>query len=312
MSRRTVRVVSGALALVVAGFLVLATGFEAVEPGESLLVRRLGKVVDRPMGAGLHWVIPLGIDRVDRVRIDEVRRLSIGFAGVPGPSTSPGSGEFLSGDLNLVKAEAVVQYRAADPAAFAMLGDRVEPLILGFGEAALSRALAHRAIDDALRADRLAIAAEVAEHLAEDCERFGLGLSILGVNLTEVRPPEEVRPDFAAAQSARSEAETRIRASEGHANRVQSSTASEVEAILDRSKAAADRSMILARARADRFRALAAEVNRSRELTIRRLYLDTLRDQLPAAGRMIVLSPDEALDLSILGSDQGPKDPERP
>jgi hypothetical protein len=36
-------------------------------------------------------------------------------------------------------------------------------------------------------------------------------------------------------------------------------------------------------------------------LTIRRLYLDMLRELLPRVRRKLVLTPDEAVDLSILG-----------
>ncbi|WP_152050033.1 protease modulator HflK [Tautonia marina] len=300
MSRRTrIATTMGLTSLVV--LIVLATGLVAVEPGESVVVRRFGRVIDRPMGAGLHWVAPLGIDRIDRVRTDEVRRLRLGLAGIPGAAEAPGAGEFLSGDQNVLQAEVVVQYRVADPVAFVVGVDRREEVLAALGEASLSRALARRGIDDAMGGDRLAVAVEVAETLQDDSERLGLGLAILGVNLTEVRPPEEVRPDFAATQAARSEVDTRLREAQGLADRLLAASASEVGAILDRAHAAAERSVILARSRADRFRSLATEVNRARPMTVQRIYLDTIRTQWPRVGRTVVLAPDEPLDLSILG-----------
>lgn len=300
MSRRTrIATTMGLTSLVV--LIVLATGLVAVEPGESVVVRRFGRVIDRPMGAGLHWVAPLGIDRIDRVRTDEVRRLRLGLAGLPGATEAPGAGEFLSGDQNVLRAEAVVQYRVADPVAFVLGFDRREEVLAALGEASLSRAMGRRGIDDAMGSDRLAVAVEVADTLRTDSERLGLGLAILGVNLTAVRPPEEVRPDFAATQAARSEVDTRLREAQGLADRLLAASASEVGAILDRAHAAADRSVILARSRADRFRSLAAEASRSRPMTVQRIYLDTIRSQWPRVGRTVVLALDEPLDLSILG-----------
>ncbi|WP_169975057.1 protease modulator HflK [Tautonia rosea] len=300
--------VAGLLALTTVILLsVLATGLVAVEPGESVVVRRFGRVLDRPMGAGLHWVAPLGIDRIDRVRTDEVRRLRLGLAGIPGASDAPGAGEFLSGDQNVLRAEAVVQYRVADPVAFVVAVDRREALLVALGEASLSRALSRRGIDDAMGSERLAVAVEVAGSLRDDSDRFGLGLAILSVNLTEVRPPEEVRPDFAATQAARSEVDTRLREAQGHADRVLAASASEVGTILDRVHAAADRSVILARSRADRFRSILTELNRSRSMTIQRIYLDAIREQWPRVGRTVVLAPDEPLDLSILGPVDEPR-----
>ncbi len=73
------------LLLAIAALAYLATGLVSVAPGEVVVVRRLGRVVDAALDAGLHWGWPLGIDRRDRVRIDAVRRLEIGLAGVAGP-----------------------------------------------------------------------------------------------------------------------------------------------------------------------------------------------------------------------------------
>ena len=55
------------------------------------------------------------------------------------------------------------------------------------------------------------------------------------------------------------------------------------------------------RGRAGRFLALLAEADRSRALTVRRLYHDALRDLWPRVRRKLVLANDEPIDLSILG-----------
>jgi membrane protease subunit HflK len=288
---------------------ILVTGLVAVESGETAVVRRLGRVDRRPLGPGLHWVAPLGIDRIDRVRTDEVRRLVIGLATTPGSEDSPGAGEFLSGDLNLIRAEAIVQFRIADPIAFVLASDRIDNLLLGLGESALSRALSRRGVDEALREGRVAVANGVARDLADESDRLGLGLAVLGVSLTDARPPDEVRPDFAAAQSARSEADTRLREAEGHADRVLSTAESEADARIELALADANRIETMARAKADGFRTILNELGRSRTLTVQRFYRDALRDLLPGVGRMIVLEPDEPLDLSIVGPSEPPDQP---
>src|SRR5439155_535705 len=96
----------------------LATSWVEVAPGEVVVVRRLGRVVPAPWMPGPHLGWPLGLDRRMRVRTDEVRRLEVGLAAAPGPDDEPGAGEFLTGDLNLLRARGVVQYRVADPVAF--------------------------------------------------------------------------------------------------------------------------------------------------------------------------------------------------
>src|SRR5262245_51780030 len=100
--------IAGVLALIgLAAY--LATGWVVVAPGEAVVVRRLGRVLPRPWTSGPHWGWPIGIDRVTRVRTDEVRRVSVGLASTAGPGDSPDAGEYLTGDANLIRAQASVQ-----------------------------------------------------------------------------------------------------------------------------------------------------------------------------------------------------------
>jgi len=143
--------------------LVAATGWCMVAPGEVMLVRRLGRLVEPPWGPGLHWRYPLGIDRADRVRSDAVRQLTIGLAGTAGSDLEPSAGEVMTGDLNLLRIQATVQYRVVRPADFLLRALEVEPLLTMAAEASVSRALAARGVDAVLRSDRHAIARAV-EH----------------------------------------------------------------------------------------------------------------------------------------------------
>src|SRR5579883_2468542 len=131
----------GVAILAVLTLAVLATGWVVVAPGEVAVVRRFGRVLPRPLSPGAHLGWPLGIDRISRVRTDEVRRLSIGLAGTPGPFDDPGTGEYLTGDLNLLRARGIVQYRVSDPLAFVLQQDGVEPHLTRLAEASLTRAL---------------------------------------------------------------------------------------------------------------------------------------------------------------------------
>ena len=63
-----------------AGYLLLAalavyglTAFRQIQPGERAVVRRFGRVVDTP-GPGLWIGLPYGLDRVDRIPVDQVRQ----------------------------------------------------------------------------------------------------------------------------------------------------------------------------------------------------------------------------------------------
>ncbi len=86
------------------------------------MVRRLGAVLAEPWEPGLHWGLPWGLDRVDRLKVNQTRTIAVGASGsIEAPisrAPDPASDDFLTGDLNLVTAEALVQYRVRDPAAY--------------------------------------------------------------------------------------------------------------------------------------------------------------------------------------------------
>ena len=117
-----------ALAVAVVGATVLGafTGWVVVRPGEQVVVRRFGRVVGPAWGPGFHWGLPLGLDRFDRVRTDEVRRLIVGPADPLEAGSEAHGGEFLTGDLNLVRIRAIVQYRVDDPVSYVVQGEVVE------------------------------------------------------------------------------------------------------------------------------------------------------------------------------------------
>src|SRR5207302_7930229 len=104
-------------ALVVLGLLAyLATGLAVVQQDELGVVRRFGAVPRDPSTGrslhyepGLHWGLPWGIDRVERIKTGQTRTLTVGardpqaapLAQAPNPETD----DFLTGDLNLVTAQ---------------------------------------------------------------------------------------------------------------------------------------------------------------------------------------------------------------
>ncbi len=295
------RVTLGLGMLVMLGLALLGSGWVTVAPGEVVVVRRLGRLLPEPWGPGPHWAWPLGVDRATRLRVDEVRRLEFGLIGTPGPLDAPGAGEYLTGDLNIVRARGVVQYRVADPVAYVLRSGDRDAILGRLTESGLARSLASRGIDAPLRSGRPEVAREVQAHLARSVADLGLGVAILGVNLTDARPPTEVEPAFAEAQAAQTARDRRINEGRSLGGLARPAAQASAEAALDAARARADRARTMAKADASRFLALLAEADRSRPLTVQRLYRDALRDLFPKVRRKVLMTPDEPVDLGLYG-----------
>src|SRR5581483_9026407 len=99
----------------------LLTGVYVVRADERAVVRRFGAVVAERVPPGLHVGLPWGIDVVDRLRIHEQQRLTVGFEApdaLLGRQADPIQREFFTGDQNLVNVELLLQYTVADGRAY--------------------------------------------------------------------------------------------------------------------------------------------------------------------------------------------------
>jgi membrane protease subunit HflK len=281
--------------------LLAASCWCMVAPGEIVVVRRLGRLVEPSWGPGLHWCYPLSIDQIDRVRSDAVRQLTIGLAGPAGSDVAASTGEVMTGDLNLLRIEATVQYRVLHPQDFVLRALQVETLLADAGEASVSRALASRGVDAVLRTDRQAIAREVERELQTVSDHYQLGVSILGMSLTDARPPGEVEADFAAAQSAESERDRRINDARSYEETTATAARPAAQAKLEAAHALALAAVLTARAEAQRFLVLLAEAQHARLLTMRRLYIESMQSLLATVKRKLILQAGDAVDLTVLG-----------
>ena len=281
---------------------VLLTGLTEVRPGEAVVVRRFGRALSRPWRPGLHWSIPLGVDRLDRVRLDEVRRLAVGGTGAASADQDPGAGEYLTGDLNFVRARVVVQYTVGEPIDFALRSAERDRLLAHAVDAALARALATRPVDALLGPERTAVADELRRELVRQAEQARLGIASPAVQLTDLRPPPEVALDFAAAAAARSTRDRRITEASTRAGVLGSEAESEAAAIARKAAAESTRTVALARASAHRYAKLREEWRRAPTLTARRLHREAVRELMARIGRKVVVSPDLPVDLSLFGA----------
>src|SRR5262249_3531066 len=128
-----------------------------------------------------------------------------------------------------------------------------------------------------------------------------LGVVILGVSLTDARPPAEVAADFAEAQAAESRRDDRINVARAYESVQLATASSRGEALREAARGVATRVLVTARADAAGFLALLAEVGRSRELTARRLYIESVQSLLERVRRKLILSPGDSIDLTVLG-----------
>ena len=99
--------------------LFLGSGFKIVPPDSVGYARLFGRVVERDLPPGLHYMAPRPIGRIDAWPVKQVKSLS---------NAEPF--EYLAGDLNLLDVTLNVQYRVSDAYVYHYLTQEPERLIM--------------------------------------------------------------------------------------------------------------------------------------------------------------------------------------
>jgi membrane protease subunit HflK len=272
-----------------------ATGIYVVQPDERAVVWRCGRILARPTLPGIHWGLPWGVDRVTRLKVYEQKRVGVGlkledrYLG----RAALGRAECLAGDRNLIAVAAVVQYDILDARAYLVRTADVPLVIENLATAELSAAVASREVDDILTLGRLEIQQQVAAALKERLARWrregrGLGVQINSVTLEAVRPPQEVDEAFRDVISAREDRQRVVNEAQGFAAALLPGARGEARRIRLQAEGAAAETVQRARGEADRFERLVAQLGRGRELTARRLILETLEEVLPKLNKIVL------------------------
>lgn len=286
----------------------LATGFYSVQPNERAVVRRCGKALPGLRGPGLHVGLPYGIDRVSRLKMFELKRVGVGIGLTDralGRRTEPRRAEGLTGDRNLILISAIVQYRIADARAYLFNVSDVPALVKDVAASALSSVIASMNVDDVLTVQRIAIQNEVMQVSQAALNRCGAGVQVASVSLEGLAPPQEVARAFRDVTSAREDRQRAINEAQGYANRLVPQARGEAQRLLLEAEAFSSEVVQEAEGDAERFRKIVGALSDGRELTAKRLILETMEDVLPRLKKVVVDGDaNKNLDLGLIEAEQ--------
>ena len=230
------------------------TGVVQVRQGELAVVRRFGRVLEEKARPGLYVGLPWGMDRVDRVVVDRVQSVTVGFQE-EGPEVELPPGQFLTGDHNLVNVQAVLYYkvRPDEVADYVAQADRVDAVLARAAEAEMARWVAGRTVDDVLLNGKNAMRGDLVRQVRERIGPYRLGVEVLDARVALVAPPREVKDAFDDVARAQTKIETNRNEAEQKAEAQLRAAESEVYRIGQTAAAYAHNRRLLARQDAERF-----------------------------------------------------------
>jgi membrane protease subunit HflK len=308
----------GGVAIVILVLLVILIGvscFYTVGVDEVGMVQRFGKYA-RTAPSGLNFKLPRGIEKVTKVKIRYVFKEEFGFRTLQaGIRTRYASGAayrseslMLTGDLNVAVVPWIVQYRINDPYNYLFKVKNVRATLRDLSESTMRLVVGDRSINEVI-SKREEIAAEAKKLLQKELDEAETGIRVTTIEMKKTNVPEPVQPSFNEVNQAIQEKERVIYQAREAYNKVIPAAKGQAEKTIKSAEGyALDR---INRAKGDtaRFLSLYEEYSKAKDVTRRRLYLESILEIFPKLGEKYIMDADlkNLLPLLNLGKAKGDK-----
>lgn len=284
----------------------LATGVYIVGPDEVGVVRTFGKFT-RVVQSGLNWKFPAPIETVDTPKVTEVKRIEIGFRTLKNGQyrTVEKESLMLTGDENIVDAEMIVQYKIKDPVAYLFRIVGPELTVREAAEASLRTVVGRNKIDETLTTGKFTIQEETKNQLQTILDNYNSGIHVVAVQLQDVSPPKEVIGAFKDVASAKEDKNRMINQAEGYRNDVIPKARGEAEAMIRDAEGFKESRIKRSEGDAVKFTTILKEYRKAKNITEKRLYLETMEKVLPDIEKIIVPDKNSGNMLNLLNLNTG-------
>ncbi len=285
-------------------FQVIFGSFFTIEPGELGIILRFGQV-HRSTQPGLHFKIPY-IEELNKVDIETVRKEEFGFrTRIPGKQTVFARKGFdmeslmLTGDKNVINVAWIVQYKINDPVQFLFNVRKVPQAVRDFSEMVTRRNVGNMDFDYVL-GNREILAANAKQELQAELDNIKCGVQIVALQMQDINPPDAVKPAFNEVNEADQDMKRLVNEAEEAYNRVIPKARGSAKQIVEESHGYAVARVNQAEGETNRFKAIVKEYSLAKEVTRRRMYLETMQEVLPNVEQIYIMDQGQQTLLPFL------------
>lgn len=285
--------------------MILFTGVYMTGPDEAGVIRRFGRYV-RTTQSGLHFKIPLA-ETVDNVKVRHIFKEEFGFrttrAGVVTQYAARkylGESLMLTGDLNVLVVEWIVQYKIKDPVRYLFNVRNSRGTIRNISEAVMRQVVGDNTVNEMLTIRRVEANQNVQDKLQEILDLYKAGIQVVTVKLQDVNPPDPVKPSFNEVNEAKQEKEKVINQAWEAYNKAIPRARGEAEKTIQEAEGYALKRINTAKGDAARFVSVWEAYKNAETVTRKRLYLEALDEILRNAGKKYIMDSSQKGILPLL------------
>lgn len=268
------------VALAVAGSF---SSFFVVDETEQAVITRLGKY-DRTVGPGLQFKFPFGIEKSYTVPVKVVQTEQFGFKTIKAGRDNEyrnnitSESTMLTGDLNIIDVEWIIQYRIIDPKQWLFGVMEKKQTIRDISRSAINTLVGDRAILAVMGSERANIENQALDMMNENFKSLGLGINVIAVKLQNIVPPSGVQDAFEDVNKAIQDMNRFINEGKEAYNAEIPKAQGEADKLVQIAEGYAAERVNRAKGDAARFNFVYDEYRKAPRVTKDRIYLETMTE----------------------------------
>ncbi|WP_312699255.1 FtsH protease activity modulator HflK [Sedimentibacter sp.] len=254
----------------------LLSGVYIVQWDESGVVRRFGKVVNADVSPGIHYRLPAPFERVTLVKSDNIEKIETGVQ------------ELLTGDTNLVNINISVHYKISNTADYVLNVSDSAALLQSSATTGIRKIVGKNTIDYILTEGKAEIEQSVMSLLQGTMDLNRSGIEIVGVQLVETSPPENVIASFQDLATARQDRSIYINEATAYQNTIIPQANAEAYKKVAEAQGYKEEKIKNAEGDATLFTAKQTAYASSKDITEFRLYMEAMERILPNVQKLLL------------------------
>jgi membrane protease subunit HflK len=276
----------------------LASGIYMIQPSEQGVVLCFG-AYQGTSSPGLNYHLPYPIEEVFVVPVTTVNRAEIGYTSSAQTDEDsgdvslafqdvPAESEMLTGDQNIVDINCAVFWQIGYALAYLFNTRNPDDTVKDVAESVLREVIGRNNLDDVLTTGRAQIEQGVQQQTQAVLDRYGTGIVVDEVQLQRVDPPPDVLDSFRDVQRAHTDAERMINQADAYSNNIVPTARGLAAQIVANAQGQKQATIANATGETQRFLSVLAAYRAAKDITLQRLYIETMQVVLSHATVTVV------------------------
>ncbi len=256
--------------------------YYTVDDKQQAVVTTFGKVTDIT-DAGVHFKLPFGIQKVQKVDVNVYQKIELGYDDTHSNMVvDEKESAMITGDYNIVNVDFFVEYKISDPVSYLYSSNDPETILKNLVQSQVRNVVGSSTVDSVLTTGKENIQMQVKSLVTEILQKYDIGLSLVDVKIQDAEPPtQDVIEAFKNVETAKQQAETVINDAKAYQNAQLPQAQAQADKLIQNAQYLKEKRINEATEQVAMFEAMYQEYALNPQVTKARMYYEAISNILP-------------------------------